>query len=108
VTTDKLTEQTTFHEFVQVAEAQGVTPSALLAKVTTPPAGFTKDPSSTDDWLTFSGPKFEGNGWKVTSHWTLEDGVTFYVDGDGDNAIKGEEAGKIAAALAEVAHLAAA
>jgi hypothetical protein len=59
------------------------------------------------DYRTWSGPKVEGKGWKVTSHWTVEEGVTFYVDGDGDNAIKGTEAGKIAAALAEVARLAA-
>jgi hypothetical protein len=45
---------------------------------------------------------FEGKGWKVTSHWTTEEGMTFYVDGSRDNAIQGAEVGKIAAALAEV------
>lgn len=106
MSTTTITKDSTFHEFVQMADAQGVNPSDLLSTLTTPPAGFAKDSSSTEDWLTFSGPTFEGNGWNVTSHWTLEEGVTFYVDGDGDNAIKGAEAGKIAAALAEVAALA--
>lgn len=105
---EKITTPATVRELAEQATAQGKTPSEFLSMLITPPAGFTQDPSSADDWATFSGPKFEGNGWKVTSHWTLEEGVTFYVDGDGDNAIRGEEAGKIAAALADVAALASA
>lgn len=102
---EKITTPATVHELAEQATAQGKTPSEFLSILTTPPAGFTQDPSNNDDWATFSGPKFEGAGWKVTSHWTLEDGVTFYVDGDGDNALKGAEAGKIAEALAQIAAL---
>lgn len=91
----------TVRELGDIAAERGVKLSELL-----PPAGFTLDTSSTADYLTWSGPAFEGNGWKVTSHWTADEGVTFYVDGDGDNAIPAVEAGKIAAALAEVAALA--
>lgn len=95
----------TVRELGNLADELGVKPSELL-----PPAGFTLDASSGEAWegdyQTWSGPTFEGNGWKVTSDWSIEDGVTFYVDGDGDNAIRGSDAGKIAAALAEVAALA--
>ncbi|MET4588847.1 hypothetical protein [Arthrobacter sp. 754] len=102
---EKITTPATVRELGNQAEAQGKTATERLIEFTTPPAGFTKDSSSTEDWATFSGPTFEGDGWKVTSHWTLEDGVTFYVDGDGDNALKGAEAGKIAEALAQIAAL---
>lgn len=96
-------------ELIRIAAVQGVAPSELLAGLPTPPDGFRLCASSEElpggDW---DGPKFEGAGWKVTSHWTAREGVTFYVDGDRDNAIPAVEAGKIAAALAEVAALASA
>ncbi|WAH99288.1 hypothetical protein [Arthrobacter sp. MMS18-M83] len=97
--TSTTTTPMTVRGLADMAEARGVKPSELL-----PPAGFSVDASSMEDWADghWSGPEFEGNGWKVTSHWSAEEGVTFYVDGDGDNAISGAEASKIAAALAEV------
>lgn len=86
----------------EAAEATNPMPSELL-----PPEGFRLDPMSFEECQEFmaKGPTFEGDGWEVTSYWTSEEGVTFYVDGDGDNAIPGAEAGKIAAALAEVSRL---
>lgn len=75
---------------------------------TVAPAGFTLDESSLSEGYEsglWDGPTFEGNGWRIMSQWTADDGVTFWVDGSGDNAIKGVEAGKIAAALAELSAL---
>ena len=97
----------TVQDLISSAIEQGITPSELLATLPTAPAGFTMDEPGfmSGDDRTWSGPVFEGPKWKVTSHWTIEEGVTFYVDGDGDNAIRGVEAGKIAAALAEVARM---
>lgn len=75
------------------------------------PAGFTLDESSLSQGYEsglWDGPTFEGNGWKITSQWTADEGMTFWVDGSGDNAIQGAEAGKIAAALAELSAMVAA
>lgn len=99
----------TFRELVEMAETRGIKASELLEElgpIPMPPAGCTLNPAcDPSDYIGWDGPKFEGNGWKITSHWSIEEGVMFYVDGDGDNAIRGAEAGKIAAALAEVAAL---
>ncbi|MEV4987674.1 hypothetical protein [Pseudarthrobacter sp. LMD1-1-1.1] len=103
-----ITMPNTVGELFEQAIARGMQPSEYLAElgpVPMPPAGFTLDPSSDGDYALWSGPTFEGKGWKVTTDWTVSEGVTFYVDGDGDNAIQGAEAAKIAAALAEVAAL---
>ncbi|WPU08077.1 hypothetical protein [Pseudarthrobacter oxydans] len=101
-TTTTTTMPATVRDLAEYAAARGVKPSELM-----PPAGFTVDESSFGDFIAgyWTGPAFQGNQWKVTSFWTAEDGVTFYVDGDGDNAIPGAEAGKIAAALAAVSAL---
>lgn len=75
---------------------------------TVAPAGFTLDESSLSEGYEsglWDGPTFEGNGWRIMSQWTADEGVTFWVDGSGDNAIQGVEAGKIAAALAEISAL---
>lgn len=56
----------------------------------------------------WEGPVFEGGQWKVSTHWTAEQGLTFSVEGDVDNAIAAGEAPKVAAALANVAAMAAA
>ncbi len=55
--------------------------------------GFTPSPDEDMGFIDWIGPVFTGKGWKVTTNWTEETGVTFYVDGDGDNAIPGAEAG---------------
>lgn len=96
----------TVQDLFRAASAQGVAASDLLASLPMPPAGFRLCPGDGTPGGDWDGPTFEGKGWKVTSHWNAEEGVTFYVDGDGNNAIRGAEAGKIAAALAEVAALA--
>lgn len=79
-----------------------------------PPAGFRLsltpwdirelelDPTNCGDW---QGPSFDGQGWKVTTQWTLESGVTFNVDGDGGDALSVGEAVRVAEALRSVAAL---
>ncbi|WP_432244796.1 hypothetical protein ACRB8A_12390 [Arthrobacter sp. G.S.26] len=71
-----------------------------------PPAGFrlSYSPLDINDQIggMWDGPVFTGNQWKVTSHWGVDEGITFYVDGDRDNAIPATEAGKIAEALAQI------
>lgn len=107
--TATITMPNTVRELFEQAAVRGMQPSDYLAElgpVPMPPAGFSLDESSTEELPIWSGPTFEGNGWKVTTDWTVNEGVTFYVDGNGDNAIPAVEAGKIAAALAEVAALA--
>jgi hypothetical protein len=116
-----------------MAQARGVKPSELLEVLPSipappapdaelenrlrarfnPPAGFRMPDTAAEleeagevgpDFGGFwDGPTFEGEKWKVTSHWSVEQGVTFYVDGDRNEAIRAVEAGKITAALAEVA-----
>jgi len=98
----------TVRELFEQAAARGVQPSEYLAElgpIPMPPAHFNLDESSTEELPVWSGPTFEGKGWKVTTDWTINEGVTFYVDGDSDNAIQCAEAGKIAAALVVVAAL---
>jgi hypothetical protein len=97
-----ITLPATIQDLGNFAEAQGKKITDLL-----PPEGFTLDKSTFGDYIVgcWAGPSFEGNGWKITTHWTAEEGVTFYLDGSGDNAISGAEAGKITAALAEVSAL---
>ncbi|MDQ0824303.1 hypothetical protein QFZ60_000476 [Arthrobacter sp. B2I5] len=97
-----ITLPATIQDLGDYAEAQGKTIVDLM-----PPNGFTLDKSTFGDYIAgyWDGPSFQGDGWKVTSQWTAEHGVTFYVDGNRDNAIQGAEAGKIAAALAEVSAL---
>ncbi len=106
--TATITMPNTVGELIRQALAKGMHPAEYLAElgpIPRPPAGFSLDESSTEELPIYSGPTFEGNGWKITTDWTINDGVTFYVDGDGDNAIQGAEAGKIAAAMVEVATL---
>lgn len=106
--TATITMPNTVRELFEQAAARGIQPSEYLAElgpIPMPPAGFSLKESSTEEWPMWSGPTFEGKGWKVTTDWTVSEGVTFYVDGDSDNAIQGAEAAKIAAALAEVAAL---
>lgn len=64
--------------------------------------GFQEDPDYCGDW---QGPALEGGSWRVQTFWTPETGVTFYVDGDRDNAIPQSQAAGIAEALARVAEL---
>lgn len=99
----------TVRELAEQAEAQGVQPSEYLDALMTPPAGFVQQEDALQPQVLsgiWYGPDFEGKGWKITTQWTAEEGATFYLDGaGGDSPISSAEAGKIAAALAEVAAL---
>jgi hypothetical protein len=55
----------------------------------------------------WEGSVFEAEQWKISTHWTAEQGLTFSVEGDVDNAIAAGEAPKVAAALADLAAMAA-
>lgn len=93
----------TVRDLGNLADERGVKPSELL-----PPAGYELDEDSVgrDGQGVWEGPDVKGEGWLIMSQWTLEHGLTFWVDGDGDNAIPASEAVKLSAALAEVARLA--
>ena len=103
-------------ETVRASEDAASLETRLRAKFN-PPAGFRMSYSTADFHEVgihdadehggfWDGPVVQGEQWKVTSHWSAEQGITFYVDGDGDNAIPASEALKIAGALQEVAIMA--
>lgn len=99
----------TVQDLIRSAADQGVEPSELLATLPTPPAGFVQQadalqPDILSDF--FDGPTFQGDGWRITTHWEAEAGVSFYVDEINGNAVPVAQAGKIAAVLAEVAAMA--
>lgn len=98
----------TVRDLAIVADERGVKPSELLAELLAP-AGYTLDEDSVGDdglgvWI---GPDIKGHGWTVMSQWTAENGLTFFVDGNGTDPIPASEAGSLSVALADVARLAA-
>lgn len=98
----------TVRELAEQAQAQGIQPSEYLERLMTPPAGFLQQEDALQAGKLsnmYSGPTFDGDGWKITTYWEALEGLTFYLDGRQGNAIPGAEAGSISAALAEVAAL---
>jgi hypothetical protein len=110
----------TVRELGDMAESRGMTATELLENLLrarfNPPAGFRMPHTAAEleevrggpDFGGFwNGPVFEGENWKVTSHCSVDQGVTFYIDSDSDEAIPASEALKIATALQAVADMAA-
>lgn len=64
---------------------------------------FLTDLDFIGNWV---GPEVKGPGWRITSYWSPESGVAFYVDGDRGNGIPAFEASSIAATLPWFAELA--
>lgn len=98
-------------ELGDMAAARGMTATELLEELMAamPPAGFVQQPDALQPDIMsdyYDGPTFKGEGWSITTHWAAGAGISFYVDELNGNAIPAAEAGKLAAALSEVAALA--
>lgn len=103
----------TVRELGDMAAARGMTATELLEELmaSMPPAGFVQQPDALQPDIMseyYDGPAFKGEGWSITTHWAAGAGISFYVDELNGNAIPAAEAGKITAALADVAALASA
>lgn len=103
----------TVRELGDMAAARGITATELLEELMAamPPAGFVQQPDALQPDIMseyYDGPTFKGEGWSITTHWAAGAGISFYVDELNGNAIPAAEAGKITAALADVAALASA
>lgn len=76
----------------------------MSATTITPPAGFTATDTAGDPVLEvlWDGPAHVAETWKVTSQWSPVEGVTFFIDHNGDDPWTSAEVGALPAALAEV------
>lgn len=107
-TTTTTTMPATVRDLAEEAVRQGKMPSELIAELLpTAPTGYALDEDSVGNdgegvWI---GPDIKGQGWSIMSQWTRENGLTFWVDGYNTNPIPASEAGKLSAALAELAAL---
>lgn len=100
---------------------QSVTDAELSAEVErrirarhTPPEDFTLDTDATSlqalaenpEWSgVWSGPEYGGDGWKVTTAWDSDDGLSVWLDADHDNPFRVSQIPAIREALATVATL---